>query len=503
MKRATNPDYLRVLSCLLALLTVLALCSNVISCAAQTDDAATANDSGTEADSETETAEGPDQTLDTPEGLNFNNTVFRVLSIDYGTERMMTHFDVEKLNAEPINDAIYERNRVIENLYGVKFETAEQSYEQNYTTLKNQVSAGTHGSEAFDLIMEICRNAYPLALDKMLCDYRRLEYVDIDKEYYFREINRQFAIGGHTFMAFGADCLNVVAQANCILYNKDMAKEYKIPTLYDEVYNSSWTYQRMIDLATSVTADTSGDGVISASDDIIGCIGRNDYIIPAGWISAGELLFVKDEDDLPVYNAEGNTRLIESFGLMLDFFKTDAVSFGGTTDTTDLFKGGHALFMGCGLSFLYLTRDAEIDYGVLPWPKYDVAQDQYYSRLIDGWLNVVPNTCQDTAMTSAILQALAYYSGKTVYKAYLDQSLQAKYIRDPESADMITLILKNVVIDLGDTVWMSDFRAPMSGAFMEKGSGGLASTFASYSKTAQNNVKKVTKFLSKLEAQGY
>lgn len=60
-------------------------------------------------------------------------------------------------------------------------------------------------------------------------------------------------------------------------------------------------------------------------------------------------------------------------------------SRSGTYDITDkvyTFKNGHALFLGYGAQAIaFYLRDMNDDYGILPYPKYDTNQTEYYSHI--------------------------------------------------------------------------------------------------------------------------
>lgn len=133
---------------------------------------------------------------------------------------------------------------------------------------------------------------------------------------------------------------------------------------------------------------------------------------------------------------------------------------------------------------------------------YDANQKDYVSRCGDAWLHCVPTNTENPERTSVIMQALAYYSYGTVYKAYYSQALTAQYVRDPDSVDMMGIILSTLSVDLGDTIWFENLRFPITKAFLDKkGKIGIASTFKGYEKAALREIKKVTDFLDKQEAE--
>ncbi len=153
-----------------------------------------------------------------------------------------------------------------------------------------------------------------------------------------------------------------------------------------------------------------------------------------------------------------------------------------------------------GIGELSRLKGVELDYGVLPWPLYDGNQENYVSRCGDAWLHCVPTNTKDPERTSVIMQALAYYSYGTVYKAYYDQALTAQYVRDPDSVDMMQIILSTLSVDLGDTIWFENLRFPITKTFLDKkGNIGIASTLKQYERAAKREIDKVSDFLAKKE----
>ena len=110
------------------------------------------------------------------------------------------------------------------------------------------------------------------------------------------------------------------------------------------------------------------------------------------------------------------------------------------------------------LGRLGLLRDMKDDFGVVPFPKYDETQERYYTRVIDGWLHVVPSTSADPEFTSAIMEALASETAKNVFPEYYNKLLTQKILRDEESIEMMELIRANRVMDLGDVPLYEDIR---------------------------------------------
>lgn len=408
----------------------------------------------TEPATETETV-NPDSLLDLPDDLKFNDYDFKVLSAKY--DEFFTQIDSENTTGDTVNDAIYDRNRLIESKYGVKIHMDQDEYPNMLERTKQQVMAN---DDEYELIMMVMRDAYTATLNGYLTDFSSLSYIDTEKEYYFRDINDQLTIGGKMFFAFSAESINVLSFANGILFNKVIAKNHTdFADPYELVANGEWTYDQLFTMCKAATADSDGNGRIEYGKDVIGMISDYDKAIPASWISAGCNLINRDADGDPYFSALGNERYYTVMQTVRKNFDSDSCyCYTAGDDKNKSFKNNQALFYSTEIGFLNMIRGMESDYGLLPWPKYDGEQEKYITRAEDGWLHCVPNTCSNTDRTSAILQALAFYSYQMVYPSYYERALTSQYVRDEESVEMIKLIRSNMTIDLGDTIWYQNLR---------------------------------------------
>ena len=95
-------------------------------------------------------------------------------------------------------------------------------------------------------------------------------------------------------------------------------------------------------------------------------------------------------------------------------------------------------------------REMESDYGIVPYPKYDENQNDYYSYIHDAFsIVMIPVSCSDPEMSAAVMQALAVEGHNQVMPAYYGVVLTEKYARDKESVEMLDIIFSNVNLDTG------------------------------------------------------
>ena len=95
------------------------------------------------------------------------------------------------------------------------------------------------------------------------------------------------------------------------------------------------------------------------------------------------------------------------------------------------------------------------DYGMIPFPKYDVSQKEYYSYAWDQYVSFsIPATNPNPDAAAAVLEAMASYSYRETVPIYLDIALKGKYMNDAKSRKMVDLIVDNFKLD---TAWIYIF----------------------------------------------
>ena len=113
----------------------------------------------------------------------------------------------------------------------------------------------------------------------------------------------------------------------------------------------------------------------------------------------------------------------------------------------DTFGNNQVLFATSALDACDRTelRNMKGDYGIIPMPKWDEYQSDYYtylSVLFDVY--AIPKTVRNSDMASATLEALAIESYKYVAPGYYNKVLNGRYMSDPDSSEMLDIITTNV-----------------------------------------------------------
>ncbi|MPM74517.1 hypothetical protein SDC9_121505 [bioreactor metagenome] len=95
-------------------------------------------------------------------------------------------------------------------------------------------------------------------------------------------------------------------------------------------------------------------------------------------------------------------------------------------------------------------RAWEQDFGILPMPK--LTEDQPYVDVVStatcGSLYSIPKSNKELDLTGYALEAFCRESKDTLRVAYYDLTITHKTMRDPESAEMMDIILANRYFDM-------------------------------------------------------
>ena len=110
----------------------------------------------------------------------------------------------------------------------------------------------------------------------------------------------------------------------------------------------------------------------------------------------------------------------------------------------ELFTEGRILFYSECMAWTRVLREMEADFGVLPPPKYDEAQDRYYSVMLNPYMQMIPVTVEDPERSGHVLDVLAAASHDTVVDAYVNVTLSGKVARDADTVRMLRLVFDDL-----------------------------------------------------------
>jgi hypothetical protein len=468
-----------------------------VSCANSTDNVADVTTAGsTETTAET-TAEDTEIRSSLPANLDFGGEEINVWYFTKNSDTSESFLNIKgELTGDIIDNVLYERNVAIEEQLKVKM---------------NYIDVGTGSSDvgnvirpilmaddtSYDLFNVVQWNSGSLSLENLFYNLNGAPYIDLEKPWWATDYMREMAIGtDKLYFLCGDVSPDMIRCIASMYFNKNLYTNAlgSPDDVYDTVLNGQWTMDKLMADAAVVYADIDGDGTVNPGDRLGYTTNKYNNIDPLVY-GAGVRTTERDANDVPylVLNNERTASFAEKL------YKLCFETVGGRADARDNllniqdFSNGNVLYL---LGFLYTSeklRDMEDDYGIIPFPKYNEEQDNYYAVVHDiATLMCLPTNCTKVEQVAAVLEAMAYYSYKNVMPAYYETALKTKYVRDQSSAQIIDLIHNATMTDIA-YVYSSSFNGLgyLFREFVTGGQNNFASLYTGKEKTALVNMDKL------------
>ena len=379
--------------------------------------------------------------------MDFEGAPFRTITQDSTVNDIW----VEAETGDVLDDAIYARNRAVEERFNIKIEEAlAVSYGEISTHVKTSVSAG---DDAYDLVIGQMEQTGQDALGGYYMNWYDLPYVNFSQPWYPASLVAEATVNDKMYIIASDLSLSYIIYTYCVYYNKELASTYDIPDLYALVSDGKWTLDQMFTLAKEVYVDSDGTNDVSEGDTFGMFAALDGCTVSAYFYGAEQPYASIDGDTLKMdVNSEKTVEILDY--LRENFFDNDYVwsvkSDITTQGAANAFIKGNYLFSPSIIKYsLYQVRDAEFEWGILPFPKWDEAQENYYSA-IDAGSSVltVPTTAQNTEMIGAVVEALSAESWKSVMPTFYDTVMDSKIANDEGTVRMLDTIFDNRVIDV-------------------------------------------------------
>ena len=391
------------------------------------------------------TEEGPDL----PD-VRFNGTEFTILirAEDWYVEELY----VRELgaNSTSLQRAVYQRLSDITYNYGVLFEAIKDP------GVKTTVSAAVKGNaDAFDLVVDHGRYMCTSAASNFFYDWRDLPYVDLSADWWSQTACEEFATpGGKIFLAIGDISYLSVGSAAALWFNKDMIADIEgLTSPYDLVRENKWTFDTFEEYVVTLNANLDGDGTGNADTDSFGYFG-------SGWCVGVQMLYSAGCKILEWKNGEWNFPLKKDVANEALFDLRDLLyNSGAATLNPDGDGAGRTALKERRAAFVdgivhnamgYAGED--LNYGLLPFPKYRKNVKEYYTSVSAGTnlYGVMRNTSEENAeRISVILEAMAWEGHDKVLPLYYDTVLSYQALKDEDSIEMLHIIHDSLIWDFG------------------------------------------------------
>ena len=491
----------RILSLFLALLMTAASAGGCAQSATETAETAAQTTVETEAETETETEVSDDLPESDFEGYQFNIFNSNPESNNWFTT---VHVTAAEDSGEAIPSAIFNRNLIVEDRLNIKILETEQTADQ----IKNTILAG---DGSFDMSLMQGANILSQAQSGYLMDLYTLPYQNFDKPYWDSNAAEQLSICGKLYVCVGDFMTTQIDETICMFFNKGLIADHSLENPYDLVLDGRWTLDKLGEMAAISGNDTNGDGTFDDNDDY-GMMSWRGVFYMFLLNGCGHTLIEKDKDDIPVFTFY-NENFVNAYEKILNIVHGDERVYydaevkkntrGLASDhrvQEIMFPADQVMFWAECISWAKALREMEANFGILPAPKFDESQNQYYSCNNGNFFGMsIPVSVSDVERTSIILEALQSESTDTVLAAYYDITLKSKYTRDEESAAMVDIIFDTTTYDCSTVYGLGSVKTNLY-TKASNNDADLASFYEQQKKSLETTIQKIVDNFSKLDA---
>lgn len=363
-------------------------------------------------------------------------------------------FTAEELNGDIANDTLYKWISLINDRYGVSVESRVpdgEFYEaQAVETTSGMVETSLYAHNAFQLYMPVMAGLY-----KNWNDMGSM--IDLNAPRWDQEINNASTYNGILYGLSGQLSISKMLYAMATFYNVGLLDEigYDVEYLYQLVDDGEWT----LDMLEMITKDMYVDGNRDRKkdmDDTFGYLSRSGNSLDI-WITQLNMSITSRDSANTITPTLYNEQNVEILKRLCEFYYNNAgiACIEGHTDenTTEAeaFRDGVAAMVTCRFSRATMFAEMGVEsFGILPGVKLNKDQPDYYTGLHDRYaIYGVSKSIleEDRDFIAHITDALCAESSQTVYPQYYDVLLKQRYSKDPDTARMVDLIMKNVRFD--------------------------------------------------------
>ena len=393
-------------------------------------------------------------------GHDFKGYAMRVLIPDHDSWAMST-ITSEEEDGDPLNDAIFRRNSLIQEKLNVTIQ--EICVTGPESRAKKAIQSN---SDDYDVIFTDCAQAGSIASQGFYLNLYDVPGLNLEKSYWNQGANNSAELLGKLY--FTTSDANIITNDGIwvLYFNKKIHQDLGLDSPYQLVRTGKWTIDALYDMAKASAIDVDGDGKWTAAD-----------LWGISTHGLGFLAFLECQDEkLIKLNEEGEPYLINPSARFVNaFVKAHQImnkdnglwlhgegSFVGKNSDIDhqrkTFMADMSMFCSEVLGHARAFREMTADFGLLPHPKFDEYQNNYYTFMIDTIPAFgIPITVPEPEKSGVFMDAFTAVSAETIIPAYYKISLEGKFTRDEDSIEMLDIIRDGRVFDLAVLYNWSNF----------------------------------------------
>ena len=394
------------------------------------------------------------------QALDYSGKTITILSRPGTSEWAKTEIWVEEITNNPVNDAIYNRNAFVCETLGLKEinNVTAPSGSSHAGSISEKVNVMvSSGDQTYDIVAGSVYYDTPLINQGMMYDLYDNgidTYLDASKPWWANYWIEQAETGGRLYCITGAPALSLTRLMFVMYYNKDFGENEGLEDMYTVVSEGRWTIDYLNEVISPIYRSLNGDDERDEEDQY-GLLINHYENCDMFWSAFDMSMIRRDDEGWFEFDASQQEKISAAFEKVYYLIREnpgtyDTGSSEGFKTACIIFSNGNALFAALHLYYAETKemRNMQDEYGILPIPKYDEKQKDYFTYAHDQYtVFMVPKTVADPEMSGAVLETMAYESYRSLQPTYYDLVLKGRYANDPQSRSILDTVTTNVMVD--------------------------------------------------------
>lgn len=391
-----------------------------------------------------------------PDDLNFGGEEIHIL----GWKTSKKDFFSDEVTGDMVSDALYESNSAVEDRLNVEItaEFIDGDNAKQAQFVQHASTAVLAGAQCeYDLIGAYSMCGGTMASQGLILDLHTLDYLDFSKPWWSASLIEMSEIDDKLFFATGDLANTFIYNLYFLMVNKDMLTDLGLDDPRVMVQKDTWTLDALFAMTKNAYQDIDGTPG-ATSGDKYGYINYGQVHMDCFIAAAGIRMAAENSDGIiqltSEFTGEKTNNLIEKINSWL-WDGGDAIY--DTKNGYNNIKNGNALFAAVAGSTVEGLRDVDWEYGIVPYPKAEASQTQFYTNLGFAYTNFcVPINAADANMSAAVLECMNAQAHRSSAPMLFEQSLKSRYANDELDGEMYDIIKGNIYVD-ANRVFSSSF----------------------------------------------
>ena len=369
----------------------------------------------------------------------------------------------EAYSGQYVYDEMYERNLYIESRFNCKISVTSRPM-MDYADIENLAL----GDVSTDPHVVMYYDKWIMDSAMYFRNWREASYVSIGEEYWNPGVSDLFNINGKQIALSGSFSLGMLSRTDVIVFNKEMYGKYygDVSSMYGFVEDNEWTVEKLYEL---------GQNVVESADDIwdekdqYGITGSKKELYTSLLVGCGIRFVQKDEEKILKFTLPSDTYAKDKMQKLLTLNQGNDIYYDNSSDVhtsgpENMFENGRSLFAVRSLfSIPNIRATMDQEFGILPVPKYNSEQQEYYSISYGGDMACLMKNVRDEDLEyiGIIMEALSFDSQQGLIPIYKERLLKTRYASDPDSSAMLDIIFTSTISDFGINAWEDTITVPL------------------------------------------